>query len=148
MFSLSIFSSVDIPYIGDSLYTFDDTILFAVTYEDNIVKMYKYSLGNSEPTEIELPEEKWFIKKINVENEKVTVYTSRFMEDKGFLDYDNDVFVNIAKCFDFREFEDRVAEQTFEFRYVDKKFTAVKSIGFKKLGELEEYSKLCKNSEE
>ena len=93
----SVFDSIILRNVIKRL-NLKDTILFTTKDDDNLLSIFKYSFGYTKPEILKLPEDNWFINKINVENEKVTIYTSRFMEGKGFLDYKNEVFVNIVKC--------------------------------------------------
>ena len=139
-----IFSAIDVPYIGNNIYTFNDSLLFTTHDENDNLTLYRYDIGNAEATKIELPEDYWFIKKIDVNNEKVTISTTRFIKGDSFLDEANEAYVDITSCFDFREFEERRAEQIFEFTYLENEISPIKGIAVKNLSELSKYSNLCK----
>lgn len=140
-----IFASAKTPYIGSKFYTFDDTVLFEVKDENGNITLKKYTIGEYEATNYELGEENklWFIKSTSSKDNKMTIVTSRLVTDTSFMDADNEAVTDMVTCMNYREFDDRDAEQTFTFEYADGKFTEPKSTGVKKLNELSKYSSLC-----
>ena len=137
-----LFASADKPYLGNTLFTYEDSIIFTTRDEKNNLKIMKYSPGNFEAEEIEF-DKYWFIKEVNSKDNVMTVKASRFINNLSLADVKNETFVDISECLDYKEFEETEVEGTFEIVYKDGAFSKPNEISKKKLNEFGKYSSLC-----
>ena len=139
-----IFASADKPYIGDAIYTYEDSLLFPVKDENGNIKLMQYQMGNFTSEEIHFGEDDfWYGKKVESKENEMTIEVSRFSKKNTFVDMPNEAFVKIDACNLYQEFQDRDASMTYVIRYQDGKFTEPELKSTKKLKEFSEYSSLC-----
>ena len=139
-----IFASADKPYIGDAIYTYEDSLLFPVKDENGNIRLMQYQMGNFSSEEIHFGEDDfWYVKKVDSKENEMTVEVSRFFQKNTFVDMPNEAFVEIDACNLYQEFQDRDASMTYVIRYQDGKFSEPKLKSTKKLNEFSDYSSLC-----
>ena len=139
-----IYASADKPFLGDAIYTFEDSLLFSVQDEDGNLKIMKYQMGNFEAEEISIGvDDYWYIKSISAEDDTITIQGSRFLKDNQFLDIQNEATVEINECHLFQEFSEREAEAVYQIRYKDGAFQNAELISTSLLGDNKKYSSLC-----
>ena len=139
-----IFASEDKPFLGDAIYTYEDSLLFPVKNEDGNIRLMQYQMGNFTSEEIHFGEDDfWYVKSVDSKENEMTVEVSRFFKDNTFVDMPNEAFVEIDACNLYQEFQDRDASMTYVIRYQDGKFSEPELKSTKKLNEFSDYSSLC-----
>lgn len=144
----AVFSSAKTPYLGNHIYTFDDTILIETKDEYGTIKLMKYTLGDFNAKEYNtLEDEFWYIKSTSLKDNKITLNVSRFSKEYTFADINNKVLVDLKECLDFKEFSERDAEKELEVSYDNQTFSKPKVLSTKKLNEIAQYQGMCNESE-
>ena len=140
-----IFASADKPYIGDKIFTFEDSLLFTVKDDEGNLKLMMYTPGSFTSEKIIVGDDDyWYIKSVDSKDNKLIIKVSRFVRGDEFIEIENEAPVEINECHFYEQFRDREAERKYEIEYSNGKFNEVKLVSTSKLSKLKKYSALCK----
>ena len=134
----------EMPFLGDTIYTFDDLVLYTSYYSDYSMLVNVYNPKTKENMNFQLSDEgQWYTNEIEVEDNKIIFHVSRFDDPLYFIDVKNQIPIVMDNCENYRSYADEEAAKTFEITYKDGSFGKAKEIETKTLKEYKEYHALC-----
>ncbi len=138
-------ASSEYPYLGDKIYTFDNKLVYLVysdpenfydvVYDPDDLNFQKFTLLKEDPD--------WIYKSVEVNDNKITIKTDRFLNDTDFVDAAAHNMLPITTCENFQKYADYDAYKAFEITYKDGKFSKAVNTETLPLKEYKEYRNLC-----
>ena len=134
----------EMPSLGETIYTFDDLILYTSKYSDYSMVVNVYNPKNKKTDTIKVTDEfQWYTNELKVEDNKITIYISRFDDPLYFIDVENQIPVVMDNCENYKNYAEKEAAKVFEITYKDGSFSKAKEVRTELLKDYKDYHTLC-----
>ena len=140
-----ILSNQEMPYLGKTIYTYDDKIVYYLYDNENSFRIGVYDPKDKDYQSFTLDKDdpNWILKNVKFSENKIVFDTSRFFKGDDFVDVETHAMVPMTNCENYKKYAEYDAAKEFEVTYSDGKFGTAVNTKTTKLKDYKEYKSLC-----